>query len=43
MSEIAGNDLFDFTRLFGKSDADHRQFVQTPRFVARIETLAPAD
>jgi hypothetical protein len=43
MGEIAGNDLFDFSRLFGKSDADHRQFVQTPRFVARIETLAPAD
>ncbi len=27
-------------RLFGKSEAEHRQFLQTPRFVARIEALA---
>lgn len=43
MGEIAGSGLFDLTRLFGKGDADNRQFLQTPRFVARIEALAPAD
>ncbi|HZP98794.1 MAG TPA: hypothetical protein VFB13_04590 [Reyranella sp.] len=37
---IAGSGLFDLSRLFGKSDADNRQFLQTPRFVARIEALA---
>ena len=26
--------------MFGKSEADNRQFLQTPRFVARIEALA---
>jgi len=31
--------VFDFSRLFGKSTAEHRQFLQTPRFVARIEAL----
>ena len=43
MGEIAGSGLFDLSRLLGKSDADQRQFVETPRFVARIETLAPSD
>lgn len=38
MGEIAGSSLF--TGLFGKSDADNRQFLQLPRFVARIEALA---
>lgn len=38
--EIAGSGLFDLTSLFGKSDADNRQFLQVPRFVARIEALA---
>ena len=37
--EIAGSGLFDLSRLFGKSDADNRQFLQAPRFVARIEAL----
>ncbi len=39
MGEIAGSGLFDLSRLFGKTDADHRQFLQAPRFVARIEAL----
>ena len=39
MGEIAGSGLFDLSRLFGKSDTEHRQFLQTPRFVARIEAL----
>lgn len=39
MGEIAGAGVFDLSRLFGKSDADYRQFLQAPRFVARIETL----
>ena len=39
MGAIAGSGLFDLSRLFGKSDADNRQFLQTPRFVARIEAL----
>jgi len=43
MGEIAGSGLFDLTRLFGKSDWDNRQFLQTPRFVARIETLAASE
>jgi hypothetical protein len=43
MGEIAGSGLFDLSRLFGKSDADLRQFVETPRFVARIETLAASE
>jgi hypothetical protein len=43
MGEIAGAGLFDLSRLFGKSDADHRQFVETPRFVARLETLAASE
>jgi hypothetical protein len=42
MGEIAGSGLFDMSWLFGKSEADHRQFLQTPRFVARIEALAAA-
>ena len=40
MGQIAGSGLFDWSRLFGKSEAEHRQFLQTPRFVARIEALA---
>jgi len=40
MGAIAGSGVFDLSRLFGKSDAEHRQFLQTPRFVARIEALA---
>ena len=40
MGEIAGSGLFDLSRLLGKSAAEHRQFLQTPRFVARIEALA---
>ena len=39
MGQIAGSGVFDLSRLFGKSDAEHRQFLQTPRFVARIEGL----
>ena len=40
MGEIAGSGLFDLSTLFGKSDADNRQFLQVPRFVARIDALA---
>ncbi len=40
MGQIAGAGLFDWSRLLGKSEAEHRQFLQTPRFVARIETLS---
>lgn len=40
MGEIAGSGVLDLSRLFGKSAAEHRQFLQTPRFVARIEVLA---
>jgi hypothetical protein len=40
MGEIAGAGLFDLSRLFGKSDADNRQFLQVPRFVARVDMLA---
>ena len=39
MGEIAGSGVFDLSRLFGKSAAEHRQFLQTPRFVARIEAV----
>ena len=39
MGEIAGSGVFDLSRLFGKSVAEHRQFLQTPRFVARIEAI----
>lgn len=39
MGEIAGSGVFDLSRLFGKSATEHRQFLQTPRFVARIEAL----
>ncbi|MBL6614511.1 MAG: hypothetical protein ISP45_10895 [Reyranella sp.] len=39
MGQIAGSGLFDWSRLFGKSEAEQRQFLQTPRFVARIEAL----
>jgi hypothetical protein len=39
MGEIAGSGVFDLSGLFGKSDADHRQFLLAPRFVARIEAL----
>jgi hypothetical protein len=40
LGEIAGSGLFDLTNLLGKSDADNRQFLQVPRFVAHIERLA---
>ncbi len=40
MGEIAGSGVFDLSRLFGKSVAEHRQFLRAPRFVARIEALA---
>src|SRR5262245_44614157 len=40
MGEIAGAGVFDWSRLFGKSEAEHRQFLQTPRFLARIEAVA---
>ena len=40
LGEIAGSGLFDLSSLFGKSDADNRQFLQVPRFVARIDALA---
>jgi len=43
MGEIAGSGVFDLSRLFGKGDAEHRQFLQTPRFVARIEALAASN
>jgi hypothetical protein len=39
MGEIAGSGVFDLSRLFGKSDSEHRQFLLAPRFVARIEAL----
>lgn len=39
MGAIAGSGVFDLSRLFGKSATDHRQFLQTPRFVARIEAV----
>jgi hypothetical protein len=42
MGEIAGSGLFDLSVLFGKSDADNRQFLQVPRFVARVDALAAA-
>jgi hypothetical protein len=40
MGQIAGSGLLDWSSLFGKSDAERRQFLQTPRFMARIEALA---
>jgi hypothetical protein len=43
MGAIAGSGLFDLLRLFGKSDTDNRVFLQSPRFVARIEGLQPSD
>jgi hypothetical protein len=43
MGEIAGSGLFDLSRLFGKGDTDNRQFLLAPRFVARLEMLAPAN
>lgn len=39
MGEIAGSGLFDISRLLGKGAAEHRQFLQTPRFVARIDAI----
>ena len=39
MGAIAGSGVFDLSRLFGKTATDHRQFLQTPRFVARIEAV----
>lgn len=43
MGAIAGSGLFDLSRLFGKSDTENRVFLQSPRFVARIEALQPSD
>jgi hypothetical protein len=43
MGAIAGSGLFDLSRLFGKSDTDNRVFLQSPRFVARIEGLQLSD
>jgi hypothetical protein len=40
LGEIAGSGLFDLSRVFGKGEAENRQFLQSPRFVARIEALA---
>jgi hypothetical protein len=40
MGEIAGSGLFDLSRVLGKGEAENRQFLQSPRFVARIESLA---
>jgi len=40
MGQIAGAGLLDWSGLFGKSDAERRQFLQMPRFMARIEALA---
>ena len=42
MGEIAGAGVFDLSRLFGKSDAEHREFLQAPRFLARVEAIAAA-
>ena len=42
MGEISGSGLFDLSRLFGKGEAENRLFLQSPRFVARIEQLAAA-
>lgn len=42
MGEIAGSGMLDLSRLLGKSAAEHRQFLQTPRFVARIEAIQPS-
>ncbi len=39
LGEIAGAGLFDLSRLFGKGEAENRLFLQSPRFVARIESL----
>jgi len=43
MGAIAGSGLFDLSRLFGRSDTENRVFLQSPRFVARIEALQPSD
>src|SRR5262245_4742718 len=40
MGELAGSGVFDLSRLFGKSDSEHREFLLAPRFVARLEALA---
>ena len=42
MGEIAGAGMFDMSRLFGKSDAEHREFLQAPRLLARIEAITAA-
>jgi hypothetical protein len=41
MGNIAGSglSLADLKGLFIKTEADNRQFLQTPRFIARIETV----
>src|SRR4029450_10442968 len=36
MGEIAGAGVFDWSRLFGKSEAEHRQLLQRPRVVASM-------
>lgn len=43
MGAIAGSGLFDLSRLLGKSDTDNRLFLQSPRFVARIESLSASN
>jgi hypothetical protein len=43
MGAIAGSGVFDFSRLFGKSDSGNRAFLQSPRFVARIEALSASN
>jgi hypothetical protein len=43
MGEIAGSGLFDLSRLLGRSDTENRVFLQSPRFVARIETLTASN
>lgn len=43
MGAIAGSGLFDLSRLLGRSDTENRVFLQSPRFVARIETLAASN
>lgn len=40
LGQIAGSSLPDWSRLFGKGEAEHRQFLQAPRFVARLEAVA---
>jgi len=39
--EIAGSALADLGKLLGRSETESRQFLQTPRFLARIDAIAP--